>query len=79
MHAGNGDMSDLGRRFVECFVQAADDAALPEDPDFRDALRAYMQWAVDDVLRYSPEGATVPDGVRMPHWDWHGLQVTDVR
>jgi len=26
MHAGNGDMTDLGRRFVACFVQAADDA-----------------------------------------------------
>src|SRR3954469_5787140 len=24
MHAGNGDMGDLGRRFVACFVAAAD-------------------------------------------------------
>ena len=76
MHAGNGEMTDLGRRFVDCFVQAADDAALPEDPEFRTALRAYMQWAVDDVLVYSPEGATVPTGVAMPHWSWDGLQVS---
>jgi hemoglobin len=40
MHAGNGDMSDLGRRFVDCFVRAADDAGLPTDPEFRAALRA---------------------------------------
>ncbi len=39
-------MSDLGRRFVECFVLAADDAHLPDDPTFRAALRDYMQWAV---------------------------------
>src|SRR5213592_4874570 len=30
LHAGNGGgMSDLGRRFVECFMAAADDAGLP--------------------------------------------------
>ena len=74
MHAGNGDMSELGRRFVACFVQAADDADLPSDPEFRAALRAYMLWAVDDVLVYSPEGATVPAGLPMPHWSWDGLQ-----
>jgi len=74
MHAGNGDMSDLGRRFVACFDQAVDDAGLPDDPEFRAALHAYMQWAVDDVLAYSPVGATVPAGLAMPHWSWDGLQ-----
>jgi hemoglobin len=73
MHAGNGDMSDLGERFVACFVQAADDAGLPDDPELREALRAYMVWAVDDVLVYSPVGAQVPSGIPMPHWSWDGL------
>ena len=53
---------------------AADDAGLPADPAFRTALRAYMQWAVADVLTYSPQGASVPTGVAMPHWSWDGLQ-----
>src|SRR5262249_17946034 len=70
MHSGNGDMTDLGRRFVDCFVHAADDADLPADPEFRAALRAYMEWAVADVLVYSPVGSTVPDGAPMPHWSW---------
>ena len=74
MHAGNGDMTDLGRRFVACFMQAADDAQFPDDPEFRAALRAYMEWAVGDVLVYSPEGSAVPGGVQMPHWSWDGLQ-----
>jgi hemoglobin len=73
MHAGNGDMGDLGRRFVDCFVHAADDAGLPADPEFRAALRAYMEWAVADVLAYSPVDATVPPGLAMPHWSWAGL------
>jgi len=74
MHAGNGDMGDLGRRFVACFVAAADDAGLPADPELRGALRAYMEWAVADVLAYSPVDATVPSGRPMPKWSWDGLQ-----
>jgi hemoglobin len=73
MHAGNGDVTDLGRRFVDCFVQAADDAQLPADPEFRAALRAYMVWAVDDVLSYG-ELSDVPDRAPMPRWSWDGLQ-----
>jgi hemoglobin len=74
MHSGNGDMTDLGRRFVDCFVGAMDDADLPADPEFRAAMRAYMVWAVDDVLVYSPEGAVIPADLPMPHWSWDGLQ-----
>lgn len=74
MHAGNGDISDLGRRFVTCFVQAADDANLPSDPEFRAALEAYMKWAVAEVLRYPSHEPPVPAGLPMPHWSWDGLQ-----
>ena len=74
MHSGNGPIDDLGRRFVDCFVRAADDAGLPDDPEFRQALRDYMVWAVSDVLVYSPVGSEVPARVAMPHWSWDGLQ-----
>ena len=75
MHAHNGDgMHDLGERFVSCFVAAADDAGLPADPEFRAALRAYMEWAVADVLTYSPVDAVVPAERPMPRWTWDGLQ-----
>jgi hemoglobin len=76
LHSGNGDITDLGRRFVTCFVDAADDAGLPDDPGFRAALRAYMEWAVDDVLAYSAEGSVVPAGVPMPRWTWDGLEAS---
>ena len=72
MHSGNGDLTDLGRRFVACFVAAADDADLPADPEFRAALRAYMEWAVADVLGY--EDKATPDTLPMPRWSWNGLQ-----
>jgi hemoglobin len=74
MHARNGDMGDLGERFVVCFDQAVDDAGLPRDPAFRAAMHDYMRWAVDDVLAYSPEDAVVPADAAMPRWGWDGPQ-----
>ena len=74
MHAGNGDMGDLGERFIRCFEHALDDAGLPTDPAFRNALSTYMRWAVTEVLSYSPVDAVVAPGAAMPHWGWDGLQ-----
>ena len=37
-----------------------DDAQLPDDPAFREAMNAYMRWAVDAVALAHPDGA---DGI----------------
>jgi hemoglobin len=72
IHAGHGAGDDYGPRFVACFMQAADDAGLPDDPDFRVALRSYMEWATQDVLSYAPEGSKVPGDMPVPRWSWDG-------
>jgi hemoglobin len=72
IHAGQGADDDLGVRFLSCFVKAADDACLPDDPAFRAGLRAYMEWAVGEVLSYSPAETQVPDGLPVPRWGWNG-------
>ncbi len=72
IHAGEGAGDDYGPRFVACFMQAADDARLPDDPDFRAGLRAYMEWAVREVLSYAPQGSEVPTGLPVPRWSWTG-------
>ncbi|HEY4412186.1 MAG TPA: group II truncated hemoglobin [Gaiellaceae bacterium] len=77
LHAGHGDMTDLGRRFADCFALAMDDAGLPDDAEFRAAMNAYMRWAVDNVLAVSPEGAVVPADVAMPRWSWDGPQAAE--
>jgi hemoglobin len=74
VHAAQGSGEDFGPRFVDCFVRAADDAGLPDDTEFRAGLRAYMEWAVGQVLAYSPPGSTVPAGLPVPRWGWSGLQ-----
>jgi hemoglobin len=76
MHAGNGDMSDLGERFVNCFVQAMDEAKLPDDAEFRATMRAYMRWATDEMVGYPTDPAAVPVGMPMPHWGWDGPETT---
>jgi hemoglobin len=74
IHAGQGAEEDLGARFVACFVKAADDAGLPDDPDFRNGLRAYMEWAVAEVLASSPPGTRVEPTLPVPRWGWNGLE-----
>lgn len=72
LHAGNEMGTEIGDRFVGCFVQAADDAGLPDDPEFRAALRSYMESAMAEVLEYSPSEAEVAPGLRVPRWSWDG-------
>jgi hemoglobin len=72
LHAGTGADEEFGPRFVACFMQALDDAGLPADPEFRARLRSYMEWAVGEVLSYSPHGAQVPVGLPVPRWSWNG-------
>ena len=74
LHAGTGAGDDFGERFSACFMQAAEDAGLPDDEEFRSSLRAYINWAVGEVMLYAPAGSTVPDGLGVPRWSWSGLQ-----
>lgn len=76
MHAGNGDMSDLARRFVDCFMAAADDVGLPDDEPFRLALRNYMEWAVQRFNEHPTGPHTIPARLSVPRWDWDGLVTT---
>jgi hemoglobin len=74
LHAGQGAPDEWGDRFERCFLLAMDDAELPADPDFRRAMHDYIHWATREVNRYSPAGATVEPGRKMPRWSWGGLQ-----
>ncbi len=74
MHCGNGDISDLNRRFLGCFVQAMDDAGLPDDTVFRTAMGDYMRWAINEISgRPEPDPGVAPDAP-MPRWSWAGPQ-----
>jgi hemoglobin len=73
IHAGHGAPDEWGDRFERCFLQAMDDAELPDDPEFRKAMRDYIHWATREVNSYSPVGSRVEADRAMPHWSWEGL------
>ena len=74
LHARTQAEENLGRRFLACFVASFDDAGLPADAELRGALRAYMDWAVGDVMSYAPADAVIPAERPVPRWTWEGLQ-----
>lgn len=74
IHARQGTGGGWDQRFVACFMQAADDAGLPNDPDLRAALRSYMEWAAAEVVSYAPAESRVPTHLPVPRWSWGGRQ-----
>ncbi len=74
VHAGTGIDAPTGEAFAACFVEALDDAGWPQDEQLRAVLRAYIEWAVADVMAVSPAGSPVDDALVVPRWSWDGLQ-----
>src|SRR5438046_10014108 len=77
IHAGHGTPEEWGDRFETCFIQAIDDAHLPDDADFRKALREYIHWATRDANTVAPEGVQAEPDRPMPRWSWDGPVTAD--
>jgi hemoglobin len=74
MHSGNGEHGEMDRRAIECFDQALIDAGLARDERLRQVLHDYFAWATTTTMaRYHHSADDVPDGLRIPHWSWDGL------
>jgi hemoglobin len=57
-------------RFASLMSLAADDADLPDDPEFRSALVAYLEWGTRLALANSQPGAQVFQHAPVPRWGW---------
>jgi hemoglobin len=57
-------------RFVTLLSQAADDANLPSDPEFRAAIIGYAEWGSHLALHNSAPDAEVAEQAPMPRWGW---------
>jgi hemoglobin len=69
-HRGLGIASQQRARFVSLMSLAADDAGLPEDPEFRSALMAYLEWGTRLAMHNSQPGAAVAPHAPVPRWGW---------
>jgi hemoglobin len=57
-------------RFASLLTLAADDAGLPDDPEFRSAFVAYVEWGTRLALHNSQPGAEVAPHAPVPRWGW---------
>lgn len=69
-HLGKALTEAQRARWVALLCQAADDAGLPADPEFRSAFVSYLEWGSRIALENSQPGARPPQGMPVPRWDW---------
>jgi len=69
-HRGLGIRPDQRLRFATLMSMAADDAALPDDPEFRAAFMGYVEWGTRLALHNSQPDAPVVEHAPVPRWGW---------
>lgn len=57
-------------RFATTMSVAADDVALPDDPEFRAAIIGYLEWGTRIAMHNSQPGAEVVEHAPVPRWGW---------
>jgi hemoglobin len=55
---------------MNLMCDAADEASLPDDPEFRSAFVAYFEWGTRLAERNSQPGAHPPQHAPVPRWGW---------
>jgi hemoglobin len=69
-HRGLGITPEQRFRFASLMSLAADDAGLPDDPEFRSALVAYLEWGTRIALSNSQPDAVPVKHAPVPRWGW---------
>ena len=69
-HRGLAITPGLRLRFVTLLSQAADEAGLPADPEFRAALMGYAEWGSRLAMHNSQPGADIVPEAPVPRWGW---------
>jgi hemoglobin len=69
-HRDLGLTAEQRFRFASLMSLAADDAALPDDPEFRAAFVGYVEWGTRLALQNSQSGAAVVEEAPVPRWGW---------
>lgn len=69
-HRNLGLTPEMRHRFATTMSLAADDAELPDDPEFRAAFMSYVEWGTRLALFNSQADATVIEHAPVPRWGW---------
>jgi len=57
-------------RFVTLLSGAADDAGLPDDPEFRAAVMGYAEWGTRLAVHNSSDADDIVEHAPVPRWGW---------
>lgn len=70
-HLGRQLTQEQRRRWVNLLLDCADEVGLPDDPEFRSAFVAYLEWGSRlAVLNSQPGAAPAAPDSPMPAWGW---------
>ena len=69
-HRDRALTEEMRRRWVNLICDAADEAGLPADPEFRSAFLAYIEWGTRLAVANSQPDAEPPPKAPVPHWGW---------
>jgi CDGSH-type Zn-finger protein/truncated hemoglobin YjbI len=69
-HRDRGLTEEWRARWVSLLMRSAQEAGLPNDPEFRSAFGSYIEWGSRLAVENSQPGARPPEHLPMPHWDW---------
>jgi hemoglobin len=58
------------KRWMALLLECADEVGLPDDPEFRSAFVAYLEWGSRLAVINSQPGAVVDPAAEMPRWGW---------
>jgi hemoglobin len=70
-HLGRNLNHDQRKRWLALMLETADEAGLPDDPEFRAAFVGYLEWGTRLAVQNSQAGVSAPtDNPPMPSWNW---------
>ncbi|MFE1882499.1 group II truncated hemoglobin [Streptomyces diastatochromogenes] len=72
-HFGKHITEPQRRRWVNLVQDAADDAGLPKDAEFRSAFLAYVEWGTRLAVYFSGPDAKPPAEQPVPKWSWGAM------
>src|SRR5262245_45189647 len=58
------------KRWMTLLLECADYVKIPDDPEFRSALVAYLEWGSRLAVINSQPGGKADDAAPMPKWGW---------
>jgi hemoglobin len=69
-HVGRALTEAQRKRWIGLLLECADELGVPDDPEFRSAFVAYLEWGTRLAVINSQPGADVTTEAPMPAWGW---------